>query len=87
MIAPPKAFAGPPVNCRSCGGALRKERKATSEGSGCLIIVVGALLAPFLIGIPLIIYGLHLMSKCEGSWRCVRCHATYPRKIGWFEFG
>ena len=80
-------FKGPPVNCRLCGGSLKKEKKATREGSGCIIALIGLLLSPFLIGIFILLYGLNLMSKREALWRCKKCDQTYPRKIRWFELG
>ena len=79
-------FEGPPKCCSNCGGALKKEAKATNSGSGCLIVLVGLLFTPLLLGIPVLLYGLHLMWKREGQWRCIKCHALFPRKIGWFEF-
>jgi ribosomal protein L37AE/L43A len=86
-IAVSRTFRGPPIDCSKCGGGLRKEASAKSEGSGCLIVLVGLVLAPILIGIPIVIYGIHLMSKKEGTWRCRKCQATFPRKIQWYEFG
>ena len=80
-------FRGPPHECWHCGGGLRKEREAKHSGSGCLIILVGLLLAPVLIGIPIIIYGLHLGSKAKGFWRCRKCGAEFPRKLNWYELG
>ena len=80
-------YRGPPVECWDCGGTLKKGREAHSEGSGCIIIILGILLAPIGIGIILIIYGLHVASKCEGFWRCKRCGAKFQREIRWWEFG
>ncbi len=88
VVAPAlQSFQGPPVNCRHCGGRLKKEREATSTGSGCIIIILGLVLCPLLIGIPIVIYGLNLTGKCRGLWRCRKCHAEFPRKIRWYEFG
>ena len=75
------------VECSYCGGKLRKGRIAVSEGSGCLIALIGLCLAPLIIGIPIILYGLHLSGKCIGVWQCKKCHAEYPRKLGFFELG
>jgi hypothetical protein len=87
-VPPPRpAFAGPPVNCRHCGGQLKTEAKATSQGTGCLLIVLGLVLTPVLIGIPLVLYGIHLGSKREGLWRCRKCEATFPRVIKWYQMG
>jgi hypothetical protein len=74
-------------SCRSCGGKLRKTSEAKSEGSGCLILILGIFLTPFIIGIFLIIFGLHLMMKKEGFWYCTKCKQKFPRKIDWFELG
>lgn len=78
---------GPPHDCRHCGGGLRAENEAESGASGCLVAIVGLLLAPFLLGIPIVLYGLHLMMKRRGLYRCKACEATFPRKIKWYEFG
>jgi DNA-directed RNA polymerase subunit RPC12/RpoP len=88
-VAVPSAavYQGPPHNCRHCGGALKKGADAKSEGSGCLLLVVGLFLTPFLIGIPIALYGLHLGSKREGFWRCKKCHEKFPREIHWWELG
>ena len=80
-------FDGPPKNCAQCGGGLKKGATAKSEGSGCLIALIGLLLAPVLIGIPIVLYGVHLMSKREGHWRCRKCGTTFEREIKWYEFG
>lgn len=79
-------FSGPPVDCFHCGGALKAGASATSEGSGCLLIIVGVCLTPFLIGIPIAIYGLVLSNRREGFWQCVRCGTKYARKIGMLEW-
>ena len=78
-------YAGPPENCSQCGGGLKKGADASSEGSGCLIFFIGLLLSEIGIGIVLIIYGLHLMCKRDGFWKCRHCGAKYARKIKWYE--
>lgn len=83
----PSRFKGPPMNCRYCGGQLKKGRKAVSEGSGCLILILGLLMTPVLIGIPLLIYGFYLMSKVEGFWQCTQCGEKFPRESKWYELG
>jgi hypothetical protein len=79
-------FAGPPHNCATCGGPIKAGATATSEGSGCLIALVGLLLTPILIGIPILLWGAHIASKREGYWQCKRCGAKAPRKVRMFEF-
>lgn len=80
-------FRGPPHDCRECGGPLRKGRQATNTGGGCLCIIIGIVLTPFLVGILLILLGLYLGSKAEGYFECRNCHQRYRRTIRWYEFG
>lgn len=87
LVASPRKFAGPPKECSHCGGELKRGAKAVSEGTGCLVAVFGLVLTPVLIGIPLLLYGLHLSNKREGFWRCRKCDALFPREIKWFDFG
>ncbi len=61
--------------CVHCGGQLVKGKKATNEGAGCLILLVGLLLAPVIIGIPIIIVGLVMMLSKETIWKCQHCKA------------
>ena len=80
-------YKGPPEECSHCGGKLKKRKEAKFEGAGCIILILGLVLTPFIIGIPILLYGIHLMSKREGFWRCKKCHAKFPRKIKWYELG
>lgn len=80
-----RTFRGPPVDCASCGGKLRKGADAPTQGSGCIVVILGLVLTPILIGIPVLLYGLHLMGKREGYWQCTRCGAKAPRRIKWYE--
>lgn len=72
--------------CPACGSGMRKGSRATDSGSGCLILIVGLVLTPVLCGIPLILIGLHYMSKREGFWQCPGCGMQTGRKVGFFEF-
>jgi len=80
-------FKGPPNACPYCGGHLVKGRKGQDSVGACLVIVIGVLLIPLLIGILILLYGLHLGSKAEGIWRCVNCGAEFPRTLRWYEYG
>jgi hypothetical protein len=61
--------------CRFCGGNLILSSRSTQQGSGCLIVIVGLVFSPFLIGIPIFIIGLCMMSKSEKYWKCGNCGA------------
>lgn len=61
--------------CRHCGGAMVISSRSPQSGVGCLILLVGLILSPVLIGIPIIIAGLVFMSKTENLWKCSRCGA------------
>ncbi|MCP4645212.1 MAG: hypothetical protein GY851_32520 [bacterium] len=72
--------------CPGCGSCMRKETRAPSEGNGCLIVLLGICLIPGVIGFFIVLYGLNLMTKRDGYWRCPECGAYYPRRIPWYEF-
>jgi hypothetical protein len=71
--------------CPACGTAMKKGARSTDSGSGCLILIVGIVFSPLLIGIPLILVGLHYMTKRQGFWSCPYCGMETGRKIGLFE--
>jgi len=71
--------------CPACGSGMKKGARSTDSGSGCLIMIVGLILAPVLIGIPLLLIGLHYMSKRQGFWRCRNCGMETGRDVGFFE--
>ena len=73
--------------CPHCKGHLVKSKEATSGGTGCIVIILGLVLTPILIGIPIILYGLHLGSKRRGLWVCRKCGYQFKRKLNWYEFG
>jgi len=41
-------------------------------------MVVGAVFAPLLIGIPILIYGAVLMGKRREYWHCTSCGTQFP---------
>ena len=86
-VAPVVRFRGPPHDCRECGGSLRRETESTGGSSGCIIIILGLLLTPIIIGIFIIIYGIHVSGKRRALWRCKQCEATFPRVLRWYELG
>lgn len=90
-IAPPRGG----MACRQCGSTeFKKAREAKSEGAGCLIALFGILITvptfnspAVIIGVFVILFGLHIMCKCDGFWVCRNCGSKYPRKLSWFELG
>ncbi len=78
---------GPPHDCRHCGGQLKAKREVENDGMGCALIIIGILLTPVLIGIPIALLGLHLGTKGKGYWECQRCDARFDRKIKWYHYG
>lgn len=74
----PTQFRGPPYDCARCGGALLKTRRAPQEGIGCLLLIVGIVLTPLLIGIPVVVAGIFLMCKTEHFYQCRRCGQKVP---------
>jgi hypothetical protein len=48
------------------------------KGVGCLVMLLGLLLAPILIGIPIIFYGLHLSDQGRSVWWCNSCGVQIP---------
>jgi hypothetical protein len=91
----PGKFRGPPYECWYCGGELKTGSVATSEGTGCLFILLGLFGVPILIGliagpigavfggllfgIPTFIYGLVVAARKEKYWQCRKCGAKFPR--------
>lgn len=75
----PRSFKGPPDECLNCGGALKKGAEKPQEPMGCLLAILGLVLTPVLIGIPVLIYAIVLMGKRVAFWKCQRCGAKFPR--------
>jgi len=80
-------FRGPPHECWYCGGGLHRVRQASHPAGGCLLVILGLIGTPYLIGIPILLYGLHLGSLCVGFYRCRQCESTFPRRVRWHEGG
>ena len=59
--------------CRYCGGNMVPAYRKPNEASGCIVLLIGLLLAPILIGIPIIIFGIMFMSKSEKYMKCGNC--------------
>lgn len=80
LPATPTIPVGPSMpTCQLCGAGMEPASRKTSEGSGCVVFLIGLCLVPVIIGIPILIWGLVLVFKRENFWRCVSCRATHPR--------
>jgi uncharacterized protein YbaR (Trm112 family) len=64
--------------CPRCRGELRYQMESPSAAAGCIIILLGLLFAPLIIGIPIIIYGIVLMGKEKKYWHCRSCGTMFP---------
>lgn len=94
-------FRGPPHECWNCGGKLKKGGDSKNEGTGCIVAIMGLIVA--LVGFLLVLtplgwfglafggivflLGLNLCFKREGFWRCKKCGSKFPREIRSFELG
>lgn len=59
--------------CIYCGGLMTPAYRNPQSGIGCLILIVGLVLAPILVGIPIIVAGLMFMGKTEKYMKCRDC--------------
>lgn len=73
LQSPDRSQRGGFRRCRYCGGELVPKARSTDSGVGCLILIVGLVLTPFLIGIPIIIAGIYFMLKSEKYVKCRKC--------------
>lgn len=63
-------------NCQST--AFTEVQERPQAGAGCIVALLGLLLAPVLIGIPIMIIGLIMRGKGT-DWRvCQNCGARTP---------
>ena len=66
------------IPCKKCDGTMRtKEFNKHSRILTAVIITVGVLFSltiiGILVGMPLIVFALHLGSQTEYSWVCEKC--------------
>jgi uncharacterized protein YbaR (Trm112 family) len=64
--------------CPQCKGILSLQVENPQRGTGIIVIVLGILLAPFCVGIFLMIWGLALIGETKSYWHCRGCGRTYP---------
>ena len=64
--------------CPRCRGALALVTENPERGTGCIVLLVGLLLAPVIVGIPLLIWGAIMYDKKRQSWACTACGQGFP---------
>jgi len=75
----PSKIPEPTRKCGNCGSTtLTRTEQRPQAGTGCLIALFGLVLSPVLIGIPIILYGLHLRGKVDMQDVCNSCGARLP---------
>ncbi len=70
----------PPSKCGNCRGTtFTPLAEQPNKGTGCVLLAVGVLLAPVLIGIVIIIWAVGMMGESRRWWVCNSCGARLPR--------
>lgn len=64
--------------CWKCGGRYTQIFNQPNRGTGCVVVVLGILFAPILVGIILIIVGVSMMNETTSYWQCRSCGLTLP---------
>jgi len=64
--------------CPQCRGSLREMTEHTERGTGVIVMVLGLLLAPFCLGIPILIYGWMMVRTYKQYQHCAGCGRTFP---------
>lgn len=64
--------------CPRCKAKLAWVTEQPEKGTGCIVALLGALFTPILLGIPVLIYGFHLMGKTKRYWHCTGCGTKFP---------
>lgn len=77
--------------CQLCKGEMKKSKEAANHTGGCLLILLSAVALCFfpigtIIGVFLLILGLHEATKVKGLWICKNCGHQMERKRSWNEW-
>src|SRR5436190_6669378 len=59
--------------CPQCKGPLLLQVENPQRSTGIIVIVLGILLAPFCVGIILLVWGWSLSSETRRTWHCRGC--------------
>lgn len=78
-------------SCPVDGGEMKKSSEGKSNGMAIIVFIIGLLFSlsgiGLIIGIPIILWSLHLATKRRGLWICKSCGHQIERKIGMWEIG
>lgn len=64
--------------CWKCGGRYTLITQTPNQGTGCILIVIGIIFAPVLIGLVIIYLGYQQMNETQSQWQCRSCGLTLP---------
>jgi uncharacterized membrane protein YvbJ len=64
--------------CWKCGGRYTLINEYPDKGTGCIIMALGILFAPVLIGIFFIFIGARMSNTPKSHWQCRQCGLTLP---------
>jgi transposase-like protein len=64
--------------CWKCGGRYTLVSEYPDKGTGCIIMALGILFAPLIIGIFFILIGAQMSGAAKNRWQCRRCGLTLP---------
>lgn len=67
-----------PHPCPQCQGSLVYTHSNPNMTAGIVLLILGVLLAPVCIGIPMIIIGAVMMSQQKIAWHCSNCGRIFP---------
>jgi ribosomal protein L37AE/L43A len=66
--------------CPKCLIKMDQGTGSKNKGLGLVILIIGIVLAPIIVGIPVAVFGLYLMFKSDGYWVCRKCGAKFYQK-------
>ena len=73
--APPESGSRP---CSRCNGWLVRHVERPQQGFGCLVMLIGLVLTPIIIGFFIILAGIDLKNTQKITWWCNTCGVQVP---------
>jgi len=68
--------------CFHCQSEMMMERQHPDRTRGTITFLVGLLLAPVIIGIPLLLWAIDMLRRHQDWWLCSQCGHTQPVTSG-----